>query len=122
MEIPKVCIVVCEDSISELVVREALKELSDYVVLCPLGTENKGTSEIIKRAKYVMVVDSCSDKCGKKRAETLGIQYNEYLNLEEELGIKMPCLKNPSVDVIDDIGLAAVHLVERVKEILEKLY
>ncbi|AMQ19392.1 hypothetical protein A0127_09585 [Thermococcus peptonophilus] len=120
----KLCIIVCANSLSELVVREALKELGNDVALCPLSMDATGVENVkdaITKAKYVMVVDSCSDECGKKRAEALRIHYDEHLNLEEELGIKMPCYRNPAIEVVDDVGLAAAHLVERVKEVLEKL-
>ncbi|ASJ02351.1 hypothetical protein A3L09_03330 [Thermococcus profundus] len=124
MKAPKVCIIVCEDSLSELVARESLKELGSDVALCPLSedaAEVRGPTNNTKNAEYVVVVDSCSEECGKKRAKALGVHYDEHLNLEKALGIKMPCSKKPSVEVVDDVGLAAVHLVERVKAILEKL-
>ncbi|WP_048147791.1 putative zinc-binding protein [Palaeococcus ferrophilus] len=124
METPKVCIIACGDSLSELVVREALKELGSDVALCPLSavaTGVEGIKDAMKKAEYVMVVDSCSEECGRKLAETFGIHYDEYLNLEEELGIKMPCYKKPSVEVVDDVGLAAAHLIERIREVLKEL-
>ncbi|MBP1912161.1 putative zinc-binding protein [Thermococcus stetteri] len=124
METPKVCIIVCGDSLSELVVGEALRELGNNVALCPISavaTGVEGIKENMKKARYVVVVDSCSEKCAKKLTEALGIEYDEYLNLEEELGVKAPCYKNPSVELVDDVGLAATHLIERILEVLKKL-
>jgi uncharacterized metal-binding protein len=118
MDTLKMGIIVCKDSLSELVAREALKEFNSDIALYPLSSD---AMDVKKNARYVLVVDACSDECGKKRAETLGIYYDEYLNLEKELGIKMPCSKKPSVDVVDDVGLAAARLVERIKEVLVKV-
>lgn len=121
MSAPKVCLVTCGESLSELIAVEVLKEFGDDVGLCPLAAITRGVPEVAERmktARYVLLIDSCSLGCAKKTADELGIRYDEYVNLEEELGIKTPCYENPSVEVIDDVGLAAARLIERVQELL----
>ncbi|ASJ08722.1 hypothetical protein A3L11_05560 [Thermococcus siculi] len=118
---PEVCLITCGESLSELIAVEALKELGDAAVLCPLTAITRGVPEVIERmkaARYVVLIDSCSLRCAKKTADELGIHYDEYINLEEELNIKTPCYENPSVEAVDDIGLGATHLVERIGELL----
>ena len=124
METPKVCLITCGNSLSEVVVLEALKEIGSEVALCPLSAVVGEVSDILgllEKARYVMVVDSCSEACAKKLVDGLGIRYDEYLNLEEKLNIKTPCYTSPSVEVVDDIGLAAAYLIERIGEVLKEL-
>jgi|GEM_PF-1906252 len=124
MSAPLVCLVTCGESLSELIALEALKKLGDNVVLCPLTAITRGVPEVVERiknAKYVILLDSCSLKCAKKTADELGIRYDEYINLEEELNMRTPCYETPSVEVVDDIGLAATHLIERIEEVLKEV-
>ena len=41
--------------------------------------------------------------------------------LRKKLGIKTPCYTSPSGEVVDDIGLAAAYLIERIEEVLKEL-
>jgi len=124
MSVPLVCLVTCGESLSELIALEALKELGDSVGLCPLTAITRGVPEVIgriKNAKHIILLDSCSLRCAKKTADELGIRYDEYINLEEELNMRTPCYETPSVEVVDDIGLAATHLIERIEEVLKEV-
>ena len=35
--------------------------------------------------------------------------------------MRTPCYENPSVEVVDDIGLAAAYLIERIGEVLKEI-
>ena len=123
MSAPKVCLITCDDSISEMIAGEVLKEL-DGIAVCTLKNLEDGLPEAVKAVKdsaYIILLDSCSSGCAKETAEKLGVRYDEYINLGDELGTKVPCYKNPSVEIVDDVGLAVLRLVERIKKVLKDL-
>ena len=121
MSAPSVCLVTCNDSLSELIAREVLKKLEE-VAVCTLKALEDGLPkavETLKGSTYVILLDSCSPGCAKETAEKLGVRYDEYVNLEEELEAKVPCYEKPSVEVVDDVGLAVIRLVEEIRGVLD---
>lgn len=94
----KLCIIVCANSLSELVVREALKELGNDVALCPLSMDATGVENVkdaITKAKYVMVVDSCSDECGKNV-----LKPSEYTMMNTSTSKRSLALKCPAIETL----------------------
>ena len=118
MSAPNVCLLTCDNSLSELIAREVLKKLKG-VAVCTLKAIEDNLPEAVETLEgstYVILLDSCSPGCAKETAEKLGVRYDEYVNLEEELGVKVPCYEKPSVEVVDDVGLAVIRLVEEIGE------
>jgi len=109
-----VCIFVCPSSLAEIVVREALKVLGERAKAVVLERLGESRPECLEGHSKVFLIDACSKNCAKETAEKLGLRYDVYINLEEELGASK-CYENPDVSVVDDIGIAAARVVKEVE-------
>ena len=112
-----VCIFVCSNSLAEIVVREALKVLGERAKAVVLERLGESQPECLEGRSKVLLIDACSKDCAKETAEKLGIRYDEYINLDEELGASQ-CYEHPDVNVVEDIGLAAARIVKEVEGML----
>lgn len=97
METPEIGLVVCNSGASNtgqltgLAALEVVRKLgSDKIGICSLpALANKIPRQVmlVKKIKRLIVVDGCRNECSRKILDTLGVRYDEYLNLEHDLGI-----------------------------------
>ncbi|MGC8896136.1 MAG: putative zinc-binding protein, partial [Candidatus Bathyarchaeia archaeon] len=73
---------------------------------------------LVKKIQHLIVIDGCRNKCARKILNTLGIKYENYLNLEYDLQIKKLgpfTTMNYSSKDIDKVSSA---LIKKIQEIL----
>jgi uncharacterized metal-binding protein len=97
LETPEIGLVVCNSGASNtgqltgLAALEVVRKLgSDKIGICSLpALANKIPRQVmlVKKIKRLIVVDGCRNECSRKILDTLGVRYDEYLNLEHDLGI-----------------------------------
>jgi uncharacterized metal-binding protein len=97
LETPEIGLVVCNSGASNtgqltgLAALEVVRKLgSDKIGICSLpALANKIPRQVmlVKKIKRLIVVDGCRNECSRKILDTLGVRYDKYLNLENDLGI-----------------------------------
>jgi predicted AAA+ superfamily ATPase len=105
----EVCLIIREGMLSELIANEVLKVLREEVRVCRLPNE-------IPKSPNTILVDVCSEGCARETAKRLGVEYQVYINLEEELGQSLHYGKS-SPKVLDDVGLRAMRLIEIIRKV-----
>jgi len=72
--------------------------------------------DIVRNLKHILIIDGCKNSCAKKIIDDLGIDYNTYVNLENDVGYKK---KGPFTTFDysnDEIDKALHFILEKVKE------
>jgi uncharacterized metal-binding protein len=97
-DIPEIGMLACFSGASNyglltgLAALNVLKEMGEDVVgICSLPSLSNQVERqiaITKRLKRLLVIDGCRNSCSKKIADKLGLEYDDYINLETSLGIK----------------------------------
>ena len=97
MNTPRNGLVVCNSGASNtghltgLAAYEVVKRLgSEKVGICSLpALANKVPKQtvLVKEIEHLIVIDGCRNECSRKIMNALGIRYDEYLNLDYDLGI-----------------------------------
>jgi len=126
LETPEIGLVVCNSGASNtglltgLAALEVVRKLgSDKIGICSLpALANKIPRQVmlVKKIKRLIVVDGCRNECSRKILDTLGIKYDEYLNLENDLGIgKLGpfTTMNYSKEDVEKVSLA---IMKRIRE------
>lgn len=69
-----------------------IKELGSDIVgilsLPALANQIPRQVFLAKNLKHLLIIDGCSNSCAKKIAEKSGLSYDNYFNLENDLGIQ----------------------------------
>jgi len=95
---PKYGLVVCNSGASNtghltgLAALEVVKRLGDEKVgicsLPALANNVPRQTALVKKIEHLIVIDGCRNECSAKILKALGIAYDNYLNLDYDLGIK----------------------------------
>jgi uncharacterized metal-binding protein len=125
LETPEIGLVVCNSGASNtglltgLAALEVVRKLgSDKIGICSLpALANKIPRQVmlVKKIKRLIVVDGCRNECSRKILDALGIKYDEYLNLENDLGIgKLGpfTTMNYSKEDVEKISLAIMKRIQ----------
>lgn len=125
METPEIGLVVCNSGASNtgqltgLAALEVVRKLgSDKIGICSLpALANKIPRQVmlVKKIKRLIVVDGCRNECSRKILDTLGIKYDEYLNLENDLGIRKLgpfTTMNYSKEDVEKVSLAIMKRIQ----------
>jgi len=94
--IPKIGLLVCGSNASNTgaitarVAMEIIRENKNIGILSLPALANKIPRQmaLAKKIERLVVIDGCHNECAKKILDRLGIKYNAYINLENDLGIK----------------------------------
>ncbi len=97
MGIPKIGLVACNSGASNtghltgLAALEVVKKFgSDKVGICSLpalANNIPRQTVLVKKIEHLIVIDGCRNECARKILNTLGIKYENYINLEYDLQI-----------------------------------
>lgn len=125
METPEIGLVVCNSGASNtgqltgLAALEVVRKLgSDKIGICSLpALANKIPRQVmlVKKIKRLIVVDGCRNECSRKILDALGIKYDEYLNLENDLGIRKLgpfTTMNYSKEDVEKVSLAIMKRIQ----------
>jgi uncharacterized metal-binding protein len=125
LETPEIGLVVCNSGASNtgqltgLAALEVVRKLgSDKIGICSLpALANKIPRQVmlVKKIKRLIVVDGCRNECSRKILDTLGIKYDEYLNLENDLGIRKLgpfTTMNYSKEDVEKVSLAIMKRIQ----------
>lgn len=127
---PKVGLLACNSGASNsgtltgISAIEIIKEFgSELVGICSLPSivnQIPRQLSLVKKLPYLVVIDGCKNSCAKKIAEKLGLSYNAYLNLEQDLNIKKlgPFTTLHYSD--DDVNKVKRAIEEIIKKFLQK--
>jgi len=125
--LPKVGLVACNSGASNTgtitgkVAMEIVKETNGEVGVCSLpALTNKipRQTALVKRIPHLIVIDGCHNECTKKILTNLHIDYDVYINLENDFQIKK---KGPftSLEFSDeDVEKIKKYVLGKIKEIL----
>ena len=125
--LPKVGLVACNSGASNTgtltgrVAMEVVKETNGEVGICSLPAlvnEIPRQTALVKRIPHLIVIDGCHNECAKKILNNLCIDYEVYINLENDFQIKK---KGPftSLDFSDEnVEKIKKYVLEKIKEML----
>ena len=129
MKKPEVGIIICNSGASNT---GSITGIAAFKVIEKIGGNNKvgicslpalankvpRQSTLVQQIKHLIVVDGCHQQCAKKIIDEVGINYDRYINLEKDLGIKK---KGPftSLEYSDnEIKKVSSYIFEKIDEIL----
>ena len=77
-------------SLTGIAAIEIIKEFDDVGILSLPSLANNVSRQVMvtKDIQYIVVVDGCKNSCAKKVLEKLGLEYDAYLNIEKDIGIR----------------------------------
>ncbi len=98
MKIPEIGLIVCNSGASNsghltgIVAFEIIKKFGEgRVGICSLPALANGVPRqilLVKKIPHIIVIDGCRNECSKKILERIGIEYERYINLENDFGYK----------------------------------
>ena len=119
--IPKIGLLVCggnasnTGAITARVAMEVIRENKNIGILSLPALANKIPRQmaLAKKIERLVVIDGCHNECAKKILDRLGIKYNAYINLENDLGIK-------KIGPFSTL-LLSEEKIQRVKNVVEEI-
>lgn len=130
IKIPKIGIIMCNSGASNAgyitgsaVFRVIEKIDNNQVGICSLPSLANSVPRqvmLVQKINHLIVIDGCHQQCAKKILENIHISYNDYINLEKDLGLKK---KGPftSFECTDyEIEKVSSYILEKIYKILNK--
>ena len=123
--IPDIGLIICNSgasntgTITGLVAYEIVKEKNNIGIFSLPALANKIPRQIalVRKVKKLIVVDGCKNECAKKIVESLGINYNSYINLGYDLGIQKVGPFTSLEYNTDDIKRSKQEILNRIENI-----
>jgi len=98
MKIPKLGLIICNSGASNsghltgLIAFEIVKKFGEEKVgICSLPALMNNIPRqilLVKKIPCIIVIDGCRNECSKKILDRMGINYEKYINLENDFGYK----------------------------------
>ncbi|MEM2996045.1 MAG: putative zinc-binding protein [Candidatus Bathyarchaeia archaeon] len=127
MSMPKIGIVACNSGASNtgyLTGLAALKAVrifgSEKVGICSLPALANNTPRqtmLTKKIEHLIVIDGCRNECARRILDSLGIKYENYLNLEYDLQIKKLGPFTTMNYSIKDLEKVSSAIIKKIQEI-----
>ena len=128
MSTPKIGLVACNSGASNtghltgLAALEVVKKFgSDKVGICSLPALANNIPRqtiLVKEIQHLIVIDGCRNECARKILDTLGIKYENYLNLEHDLQINKLGPFTTMNYSNKDVDKVLSALIKKIQEIL----
>ena len=128
MSTPKIGLVACNSGASNtghltgLAALEVVKKFgSDKVGICSLPALANNIPRqtiLVKKIQHLIVIDGCRNECARKILDTLGIKYENYLNLEHDLQINKLGPFTTMNYSNKDVDKVLSALIKKIQEIL----
>jgi len=128
MSTPKIGLVACNSGASNtghltgLAALEVVKKFgSEKVGICSLPALANNIPRqtiLVKKIQHLIVIDGCRNECARKILDTLGIKYENYLNLEHDLQINKLGPFTTMNYSNKDVDKVLSALIKKIQEIL----
>ena len=131
VKIPKLGIIMCNSGASNTgyvtgaAVFKSVEKIgnSEKVGICSLPALANGVRRqvmLTRKIEHLIVVDGCHQQCAKKILEKVHLDYDEYINLENDLGLEKMGPFTSFEYSISDIEKASGHILKKIGKILSE--